>query len=131
MGDGVSEDERFEQVMKKIYHLHDVAGRLWLNWTYNYEAIIKLREEVSELAEALDSGVERRKEEMGDVLFVAMRICLRLGFSPIETLAAATDKFEMRINKTIDKAKLTTAPHCKYSIEKIWQEVKAEEKNDQ
>ena len=71
----------------------------------------KLREEVGELAEAVDAGnVDGHhgiREEAGDVLFMAAKVAADHGVDPEEALHAACDKFARRFRGVEEGAKGT------------------------
>ncbi len=73
------------------------ASRVGFDWPDVSGVRAKLREELEELDEALQSGVEERiTDEFGDVLFTLVNLGRFLPVGAEDALRAATNKFERR-----------------------------------
>lgn len=74
------------------------AGRVGFDWASAAEVRPKLDEELGELEEALAAGegVQRREEELGDLLFAITQWARHLGLDPEAALRATNRKFERR-----------------------------------
>ena len=64
----------------------------------------KLFEEIAELQEAAMQGVDRRQDELGDLLFMAVNMARHLGVDPAAALTAANSKFQRRYGHVIAHA---------------------------
>jgi MazG family protein len=83
--------------LARAHKLLGRASRAGFRWPDAQAAFAKLREEVGELGAELSAGdVERRREELGDVLIAAAGVALELALDPEEALRAANAKFERR-----------------------------------
>jgi len=71
-------------------------------WRTKEAAIDKLREEVEELAEASPDEAE---DELGDVLFAAAAVARRLGVDPESALRRTTNRFALRYESMLARAK--------------------------
>ncbi len=66
----------------------------WPDWS---SVLDKVDEELGELKEALESeGLERQKEELGDVLFSLAQLARHLGIDPEQALRQTNQRFEGR-----------------------------------
>ncbi len=73
------------------------AARVGFDWPDSRGVIDKLREELDEVAEALDAGDhEHVREEVGDLLFATVNLARTLGVDPERCLRATNAKFERR-----------------------------------
>ncbi|WP_069383513.1 nucleoside triphosphate pyrophosphohydrolase [Halomonas caseinilytica] len=73
------------------------AARVGFDWPDSHGVIDKLREELDEVAEALDAGDhEHVREEVGDLLFATVNLARTLGVDPERCLRATNAKFERR-----------------------------------
>lgn len=106
------------------------AAKVGFDWDKAGDALLKLCEEVNELAAAINSG-GNIAEEMGDVLFAAVNVSRLLKLEPEQMLTDATEKFIRRftIMEAIAKEKdyiLETLPLDKQDV--LWNEAKKAEK---
>lgn len=76
---------RAEKLQKK-------AAKAGFDWPEISGALDKLREEITELNEAITSGVGR-EEELGDLLFSAVNVARFLDVDPEDALGLSCDKF--------------------------------------
>ena len=86
--------QRAEKISKK-------ASSCGLDWVDANGVIDKLKEEVSELEGALSADADgiaggAIQEELGDILFTAVNLCRKLGYSADEALVRSTRKFITR-----------------------------------
>jgi MazG family protein len=73
------------------------AAKAGFDWTSAKEVEAKLKEELSELDQAVASGEPASvEEEMGDVLFALVNLARHLGVDAEVALSAATEKFAER-----------------------------------
>ena len=96
--------------------------------------IDKLKEEVSELEGALSSDVDRIaggdiQEELGDILFTAVNLCRKLGYSADEALVRSTRKFITRF-KGVERDLGTLEGRDADELNAAWDRVKGSETNE-
>ncbi len=83
--------------LQRAWRLQDKAAAVGFDWPSVDGALEKLGEEWRELAEAIESGERAHmEEELGDVLFVLVRVGQKLGVEPEGALRRSTAKFERR-----------------------------------
>jgi ATP diphosphatase len=94
--------------------------------------LAKIREELAELEEALESGSQEAiTHEYGDLLLAAANLGRHIGTPPEATLRTANDRFSTRFSRLEELAKETglqlhadTDPDM---LDALWERVKAEE----
>jgi MazG family protein len=106
------------------------AARIGFDWPDARAVIPKLAEEIAELEDELDQGVNAAalEEEMGDLLFAAANLARKLDIEPETALRHATAKFERRFRHVEALAAERGVGRDLDALEALWQEVKAEEK---
>lgn len=83
---------RAEKIQKK-------AAKVGFDWDQTSEVLEKVREELGELEEAIESGDQGRLEdEFGDLLFAAVNLSRFLKVDPEFALTGATAKFTERFH---------------------------------
>jgi MazG family protein len=108
------------------------AARVGFDWTRPEEVFHKVDEELMEFKEAVASGSpEHMKEELGDLLFVAVNAARHLEINSEAALHETSDKFERRFRhiearlreqgKSLEQASLE-------EMDALWDEAKAKEK---
>lgn len=107
------------------------AAKLGFDWPNVDGALAKLREELAELDEARRSSDPARvREELGDLLFVVVRIASKLDLDADATLAAANAKFERRFGQVLAACEAEgVAPEAAGldRLEAMWQRAKRSE----
>ena len=107
------------------------AARLGFDWRELQELWDKLAEEVGELQQAVAEGPDRTRDELGDLLFMAVNLARHLGVDPSRALAEANGKFNRRfafIEKSIDQLPAMGHPQRLNAMEALWQEAKMQER---
>lgn len=83
--------------LQRAWRLQDKAAQVGFDWPDVEGAIAKAREEWTELEEARTEGTpDAIREELGDLLFVMVRVAGKLGIEPEDALRRANAKFERR-----------------------------------
>lgn len=83
--------------LHRAYQLQKRAARAGFDWADVDGAMAKLREEVGELGEAIaEDSRAHMMEELGDVLFAAVKVARFLQCDPHYALSKTNDKFERR-----------------------------------
>lgn len=88
--------------LHRASRLQDKAAALGFDWPDVGGALAKLDEELGEFAEARTRGdLEEIRDELGDVLFVLVRIAGKLGLDAEAALARTNAKFERRFGHVL------------------------------
>ncbi len=83
------------------------AAKVGFDWQHPEQVLPKVREEVDEVAEALESGDPARvAEELGDLLFATVNLARKCGLDPENLLAAANTKFVRRFQSVEDTLRI-------------------------
>ncbi len=83
--------------LQRAWRLQDKAAQVGFDWPDVEGALTKAREEWDELEHARAEGsLEEIREELGDLLFVLVRVAGKLGIEPEDALRRANAKFERR-----------------------------------
>ncbi|MBK8093115.1 MAG: nucleoside triphosphate pyrophosphohydrolase [Verrucomicrobiaceae bacterium] len=91
-GSGLPALMRGQKLQKK-------AARVGFDWPDAKPVIDKIREETTELEEAIQSGnAAHIEEEIGDLFFSVVNLARKLGIESESALAAANDKFTRRFH---------------------------------
>ncbi|HEX7751436.1 MAG TPA: nucleoside triphosphate pyrophosphohydrolase [Novosphingobium sp.] len=104
------------------------AARVGFDWPDTEGPADKLREEMTELAEAEHAD---KAEEAGDLLFAAVNLVRAHGIAPEDALRAANAKFERRFQAMEALARAHGVDFAELSLEDqeaLWQTVKRSEK---
>ncbi len=92
---------RAQKVQKK-------ASSVGFDWEDGKDALFKLKEEIDELFEAIESGEQNNiEEELGDLLFSCVNVSRFYNVNSEEALKKATDKFINRFSKVENEATLS------------------------
>lgn len=84
------------------------AARTGFDWPNVYAIIDKLKEEIQELEEAIESGSQELvQDEIGDLLFTVVNIARFQGIDPEESLRRMLDRFIERFSKIEEHARET------------------------
>lgn len=83
--------------LQRAWRLQDKAAQVGFDWPDVEGAITKAQEEWGELERARARGsLDEVREELGDLLFVLVRVAGKLGVEPEDALRRANAKFERR-----------------------------------
>jgi tetrapyrrole methylase family protein/MazG family protein len=83
--------------LMRSYKVQKKAAQIGFDWDVIEDALLKVEEELGELKEVYNSGMEDKiKEELGDLLFAVVNVCRFLKQEPEQALTAATEKFIKR-----------------------------------
>ena len=107
------------------------AGRVGFDWPTWREARDKVREEMAEMDEALDSGDDARiRHELGDVLFSVVNVARLLDIDAEDSLRQAADKFTRRFNEVEADMRArgrTVTDASAEDLDQAWEAAKARE----
>jgi MazG family protein len=105
------------------------AATVGFDWPDLPPVIGKVREEIDEVVEALDSGCEEKvAEEIGDLLFAVVNLARKAGHEPEVLLHAANGKFVKRLQAVEDvlrESGLTLESASFGEMDAAWDRVKA------
>lgn len=110
------------------------AASIGFDWATPADVMVKVREEVAELDEAMDEGRERVSEELGDLLFVLCNLARKSDVDPGAALRQANSKFEGRFRQMESYAdgcgeRLTNLNL--EQLEELWQRAKRRESGEE
>lgn len=108
--------------------MQEKAAEYGFDWPDKNGPQQKAQEEWTELEEAIESGSSQRiREELGDLLFVLVRLGQKLGVSAEDALASANHKFEQRFTYVLEQCALRAWAPQEVGLEvldQLWNESK-------
>jgi len=110
------------------------AARVGFDWPDIDQILQKMNEEAAELRAELaraDRDQDRIKDEVGDLLFVAVNLARKAGIDPETALQTCNLKFERRFNYVEEQVELNQGSFENASLnlmERYWQDAKALER---
>ena len=117
--------------LERAQQLQVRAARVGFDWSDISGIYDKVREELDELKE--EESVERRTEELGDLLFVLVNLSKWMGINAEEALRRANDKFINRFT-AMEQAIVGTGKKLRElgieEMDRYWDVAKAREKED-
>lgn len=121
-----------QPALNQARELQERAAGWGFDWPEAAPVIEKLREEMDELEEVIDSR-ERRSEELGDLLFSAVNLARFLDVDPEAALRSANAKFRRRFNRMVDLMRSEgVAPQDRTleELDRYWEAVKDSESRE-
>ena len=119
------------------------AATMGLDFTQARSALEKLKEEITELEQAMDGyqqqgtsaqpAEERMIDELGDVLFSSVNVARKLAINPESALRGANQKFSHRVLAVLAELPAYQASHDRHGepmpsdpelLDQLWQSVK-------
>ena len=91
----------------KAYRIQEKASKVGFDWKDKEPVFAKIREEVEELRQNVDSGADQKmiEEELGDVLFSIVNYARFINVNPEDALRQTVNKFSKRFSKIEEHAK--------------------------
>lgn len=123
-GDTMSSVARALPALVRAEKIQSKAKKAGFDWQDVAPALDKLEEEVRELRTAIEQSTNE-EEELGDVLFAAVKVGRFLGLESEQALQKSSEKFIARFRA------MEQAAHCPLSeldlpaLETLWQQAKA------
>lgn len=119
--------------LMKAYKLQKKAAKVGFDWDNITDVLAKIREEVDELQEAVESGAaaEDQMLELGDLLFAATNAARFIGADPEEALTRTNRKFVSRfayIERQLQDRGTSVKESSLETMEQLWQEAKVKER---
>jgi ATP diphosphatase len=113
--------------------LQSRAARVGFDWAKAQDVLEKMREEIAELEHEMNIHADKDylEDELGDILFAVTNLARKLEIDPETALRRTNHKFERRfkgIETTLAAQGRTPSEASLEEMEKIWKEIKAEEK---
>lgn len=113
----------------KAFRIQEKVGRYGFDWKNPTDVIEKVKEEIREFEEAVESGKKNMQEhELGDLLFSLVNLGRHLGLQPEEALNGTIRRFMKRFQYIEDKLRekgKTLADSNLEEMDKYWDEAKA------
>lgn len=110
------------------------AAKVGFDWDALSDAAKKISEEEAELSAAIAANDRANTvEELGDLLFAVVNVARKLDIDPEEALTKATDKFQTRftaVEALANARSISMAESDLAVLDKLWDEVKATEKQE-
>jgi MazG family protein len=118
--------------LQRAWRLQDKAAQVGFDWPDVEGALAKVREEWEELENARAAGMpEAIREELGDLLFVLVRVASKLGVEPEDALRRANAKFERRFGHVMARCHeqgIDPAGAGLATLDGFWEQAKARER---
>jgi MazG family protein len=118
--------------LQRAWRLQDKAAQVGFDWPDVEGAVAKAHEEWGELERARAGGtLEEIREELGDLLFVLVRVAGKLGIEPEDALRRANAKFERRFGHVMARCHAQGLDPARAGLEILdgfWDEAKALER---
>lgn len=112
--------------------IQSVVSRVGFDWQDVHGVLQKLKEEISELSEAIEKGsAESMEEEMGDLLFSMVNLARISRIDPESALRRTNRKFRKRFSMIEKEAKKRGVSLDEMTLEEmdsIWEKAKLSEK---
>jgi len=114
----------------RAFRIQQKAAAVGFDWEHRGQVWEKVREEIEELDEVIESGDQPAiQEEFGDLLFALVNLSRFLKVHPEETLNHAVEKFIQRFQKVESALKERGTPieNCTLAqMDRVWNEIKHE-----
>jgi MazG family protein len=115
--------------LMRAQKLQKKAARVGFDWPDLAGVVAKVREELAETEQALESGeMQAVEEEIGDLLFSVVNLARKAGVQAEAAMAAANEKFIRRFHAMEQRMKargLAFETATLETMDEIWNEVKA------
>jgi ATP diphosphatase len=116
------------------HRLQEKAAGVGFDWPDTRGPLDKLREEIGELDEVVDSdNRERIEDELGDVMFSLINLARKLEFDPRAVLEKANEKFSQRfraMEKLAIEEGLEVGSSDLETLDGLWNQVKAKRRGE-
>ena len=120
--------------LQRAWRLQDKAAQVGFDWPDIHGALDKAQEEWDELLQARREGsIDQIREELGDLLFVLVRVAQKLGVEAEDALRRANAKFERRFGHVMARChEEGIAPETAglAVLDGFWDQAKALERGD-
>jgi nucleoside triphosphate diphosphatase len=104
------------------------AAKLGFDWNHTAPVFSKIREELDELEEAINTlDQDQMSSEFGDVLFAMINLGRHLNLDPEKSLSKTNEKFRRRfsyIEKSVSRQRLDMSSCSLETLDEFWNEAK-------
>jgi tetrapyrrole methylase family protein / MazG family protein len=118
----------------RAYRIQGRVSKYHFDWDGPEELFGKLQEEIGELRDAMAGGKQEEiEEELGDLLFTVVNLGRQLEVHPHLALEKSNEKFIRRfkrMEKMLKQRNLELGKLTLEELDKFWDEVKSEERNN-
>jgi len=115
----------------RAHRLSQRAAQFGFDWADKKEIWNKVREEFSELQDAIEDGDKNKvKEEIGDLIFSLVNLSRHWGLNAEDVLRGANKKFVARFNRMVNKLKEKGIDIREASLDKMdeaWEQIKEDD----
>jgi MazG family protein len=122
------QDRRYMPALIRAERIQEVAAHDGFDWQNGGGVLEKIREELTELQEAVRSGQSQAiLEEIGDMLFTLVNLCRLRQVNPEEALHLATDKFLSRYRLALAIASdegMKSEEMTLEELDRVWEKAK-------
>ena len=111
----------------KAYRMQDKAAQVGFEWEKSEDVWAKVREEMTELHEVMEdpaASIERKTEEMGDVLFSLINYARFNKIDPEQALQKVNQKFKSRFEYIEEHADRPLPEMTLEEMDALWNEAK-------
>jgi len=111
----------------KAYRMQDKAAQVGFEWKYSEDVWDKVMEELRELHDVIEDeneSIERKTEEMGDVLFSLINYARFNKIDPEQALQRVNHKFKSRFQYIENNALKPLSSMTLEEMDKLWDEAK-------
>lgn len=111
----------------KAYRMQDKAAQVGFEWKYSEDVWEKVMEELRELHDVIEDeneSIERKTEEMGDVLFSLINYARFNKIDPEQALQRVNHKFKSRFQYVENNALKPLSSMTLEEMDKLWDEAK-------
>jgi len=120
--------------LMKAYKLQKKASKVGFDWDNIGDVLSKIREELDELQEAIDTDAPAEEQilELGDLLFATTNAARFIGADPEEALTRTNRKFVQRfrhIEQSLQSQGRSLEDSSLEEMEELWQDAKHLERN--
>ena len=118
--------------LEEAYEIQKKLRKVGFDWEDTEGVISKIKEELSEVEEAIrENDADHTEEEIGDLLFSVVNLARYLSLRPNTAMMRANRKVRARFQKLFDLARIRNIPIDKNHVDQmndLWEEIKAKEK---
>ena len=119
-----------QPALTRAEKIQKTVAKMGFDWNDTRAVILKIREELDEVQQAINESPDTIQEELGDLLFCVVNLARHLKLDCEYTLKLANDKFVRRFNFIEDKlhqSNKTFSDTDLAEMEHFWQLAKAHE----
>lgn len=128
---GENMSESMDTLVQRADEVSRRASGLGFDWARPEDVLAKMREELDEVAEALERGdLAEVEAESGDLFFALLNFHRLLGITSLQAFAKGVNKFERRfagLAQVVAAQSRGIEELSTQELDEIWEEIKARE----